>query len=182
MNTLQRLQQEHGQSPWIDFVDRELIESGKLARLIDDGIRGLTSNPTIFAKAVASAQYDELLRVDRRRARAGERHAAVYGWASWRCSRSPCSCSLVCTCSCCRMPPSGPTIDQWVADYAITTRCGMQSVAAYNLDCYPGGGLILLLRLTTFASVAAFISWPQSSGGLPLSSILRKTAYASLRL
>ncbi|MGH2382415.1 MAG: transaldolase family protein [Candidatus Limnocylindria bacterium] len=62
MNTLQRLQQEQGQSPWIDFVDRELIESGKLARLIDDGIRGLTSNPTIFAKAIASGQYDELIR------------------------------------------------------------------------------------------------------------------------
>ena len=33
------------------------------------------------------------------------------GWASWRCSRSPCSCSPVCTCSCCRMPPSGAAGD-----------------------------------------------------------------------
>jgi transaldolase len=60
--TLQRLYAEHDQSPWIDFIDRDLIASGKLAGLIDDGIRGLTSNPTIFAKAVATGQYDELVR------------------------------------------------------------------------------------------------------------------------
>jgi transaldolase len=62
MNNLQRLHAEHDQSPWIDFIDRSLIEEGKLERLIEDGIRGLTSNPTIFAKAVASGQYDELVR------------------------------------------------------------------------------------------------------------------------
>jgi transaldolase len=62
MNNLQRLHHEHDQSPWIDFIDRALIAEGKLDRMIDDGIRGLTSNPTIFAKAVASGQYDELIR------------------------------------------------------------------------------------------------------------------------
>ncbi len=62
MNTLQRLHAEQDQSPWIDFIDRELIESGRLAELVQTGIRGLTSNPTIFAKAVASGQYDELIR------------------------------------------------------------------------------------------------------------------------
>ena len=61
-NTLQRLYAEHDQSPWIDFIDRDLIDSGKLDRMIDDGIRGLTSNPTIFAKAVATGQYDDLVR------------------------------------------------------------------------------------------------------------------------
>lgn len=61
-NALHRLHEEQDQSPWIDFIDRELIESGKLDRLIDDGIRGLTSNPTIFAKAVATGQYDDLVR------------------------------------------------------------------------------------------------------------------------
>ena len=61
-NTLQRLHAEQDQSPWIDFIDRELIESGKLENMIADGIRGLTSNPTIFAKAVATGQYDELVR------------------------------------------------------------------------------------------------------------------------
>jgi transaldolase len=62
MNALQRLNAEFDQSPWIDFIDRGLIESGRLADLVRDGIRGLTSNPTIFAKAVASGQYDELIR------------------------------------------------------------------------------------------------------------------------
>ena len=62
MNTLQRLYAEFGQSPWIDSIDRELIDSGGLSAMIGDGIRGLTSNPTIFAKAVAAGYYDELIR------------------------------------------------------------------------------------------------------------------------
>jgi transaldolase len=62
MNALQRLHAEQDQSPWIDFIDRDLLASGRLAALVGDGIRGLTSNPTIFAKAVASGQYDELIR------------------------------------------------------------------------------------------------------------------------
>ncbi|HUF06253.1 MAG TPA: transaldolase [Candidatus Binatia bacterium] len=62
MNVLHRLYREEGQSPWIDFIDRELIDSGRLAEMVGDGIRGLTSNPTIFAKAVATGQYDELIR------------------------------------------------------------------------------------------------------------------------
>ena len=61
-NALHRLYEEHGQSPWIDFIDRDLIATEKLDRLVDDGIRGLTSNPTIFAKAVATGQYDDLVR------------------------------------------------------------------------------------------------------------------------
>ena len=62
MNTLQRLHVEQDQSPWIDFIDRHLIDSGQLAERVAMGIRGLTSNPTIFGKAVASGQYDELIR------------------------------------------------------------------------------------------------------------------------
>ena len=62
MNTLQRLHAEQDQSPWLDFIDRQVIESGRLAELVGMGIRGLTSNPTIFAKAVATGQYDELIR------------------------------------------------------------------------------------------------------------------------
>src|ERR1700723_3434238 len=43
-----------GQSVWFDYIRRDLITSGKLARLIqDDGLRGMTSNPTIFEKAFA---------------------------------------------------------------------------------------------------------------------------------
>lgn len=49
-----------GQSPWYDFITRDLVHSGELARLIrEDGLRGMTSNPTIFEKAIAgSADYD----------------------------------------------------------------------------------------------------------------------------
>jgi transaldolase len=73
-NALQRLW-ELGQSPWIDFIDRELISSGKLSDLVDEGIRGLTSNPTIFAKAVASGQYDDLVR---REIEAGDDARTIY--------------------------------------------------------------------------------------------------------
>lgn len=48
-----------GQSPWYDNIDRCLIENGELQRFFDMGIRGVTSNPTIFEKAVqASCVYD----------------------------------------------------------------------------------------------------------------------------
>jgi transaldolase len=50
-----------GQSVWIDFMSRELLESGALARAIeDDAVVGVTSNPTIFAKALSGGDaYDE---------------------------------------------------------------------------------------------------------------------------
>jgi transaldolase/glucose-6-phosphate isomerase len=50
-----------GQSPWLDYIHRGMIASGELARRIaEDGIRGVTSNPTIFEKAVATGHdYDE---------------------------------------------------------------------------------------------------------------------------
>jgi transaldolase len=57
---LQRLYAEHGQSPWLDNLTRGHLRQGILARLVADGIRGVTANPTIFAKAIeASADYDE---------------------------------------------------------------------------------------------------------------------------
>lgn len=54
-----------GQSPWLDFIERELIESGELARLVrEDGVRGVTSNPTIFEKAISGGTaYDEQIGV-----------------------------------------------------------------------------------------------------------------------
>jgi transaldolase len=62
VNTLQELY-EHGQSPWIDNITRGMVTSGELQRLIDLGIVGLTSNPTIFQKAIgAGGEYDEALR------------------------------------------------------------------------------------------------------------------------
>jgi transaldolase len=60
-NTLQELL-EHGQSPWIDNITRGMILRGELQALIDKGIVGLTSNPTIFQKAIGSGtDYDEQL-------------------------------------------------------------------------------------------------------------------------
>ncbi len=55
---------ELGQSPWYDYITRDLITSGELARLItEDGLRGMTSNPTIFEKAIAGSRlYDEEIR------------------------------------------------------------------------------------------------------------------------
>ena len=51
---------ELGQSIWYDNISRDLIEDGSLKRLIDNGVRGLTSNPSIFEKAVSgSSIYDE---------------------------------------------------------------------------------------------------------------------------
>jgi len=55
---------ELGQSPWCDQLSRELLESGRLARLVsEDGITGLTSNPTIFHKALSGGHsYDRQIR------------------------------------------------------------------------------------------------------------------------
>ena len=51
-----------GQSLWYDNIRRQLITSGELARLRDEGVSGVTSNPTIFEKAVSrSTDYDEAL-------------------------------------------------------------------------------------------------------------------------
>jgi transaldolase len=53
-----------GQSVWIDYLSRQLLEGGKLARLMDeDAVAGVTSNPTIFEKAIAEGNlYDEQLK------------------------------------------------------------------------------------------------------------------------
>lgn len=60
MSRLARLYDEHGQSPWIDNLRRGWLTSGELARMVGTGIRGQTSNPTIFAKAIeGSAEYDD---------------------------------------------------------------------------------------------------------------------------
>jgi transaldolase len=51
---------DFGQSIWLDFIDRDIMKSGKLKDLIDnDGVRGVTSNPAIFEKAISSSSdYD----------------------------------------------------------------------------------------------------------------------------
>jgi transaldolase / glucose-6-phosphate isomerase len=54
---------EFGQSVWLDFVSRDLLKTGQLTRLIaDDGLRGVTSNPSIFEKAIGHGDdYDDLI-------------------------------------------------------------------------------------------------------------------------
>ena len=55
MNPLKELGGQ-GQSIWLDYIRRNLIRSGELKRMVeDDGIRGVTSNPTIFEKAIAGS-------------------------------------------------------------------------------------------------------------------------------
>jgi transaldolase len=60
MNPLQRLWDEHQQAVWLDFIERDLLTGGGLARLVSqDGVRGVTSNPSIFQKAIeGGGAYD----------------------------------------------------------------------------------------------------------------------------
>jgi transaldolase/glucose-6-phosphate isomerase len=53
----------YGQSMWLDYIRRDLFTSGKLKKMIDDdGLRGMTSNPSIFEKAIGeSSLYDDML-------------------------------------------------------------------------------------------------------------------------
>src|SRR5260370_3465300 len=54
---------EYGQSPWMDYIRRDLLRSGGLKRMIqEDGLMGMTSNPTIFEKAITgSKDYADIL-------------------------------------------------------------------------------------------------------------------------
>ncbi len=63
MTKLHRLFQDFRQSPWLDNLKRGYLTGGELQQFIDDGIRGITSNPTIFAKAIeGSPDYDAQFR------------------------------------------------------------------------------------------------------------------------
>jgi transaldolase len=57
---------DHGQSVWIDYLSRDLVESGELARLIrDDAVVGITTNPTIFQQAISAGNgYDDQLAME----------------------------------------------------------------------------------------------------------------------
>ena len=54
---------EYGQSPWMDYIRRDLLTSGGLKKMIqEDGLMGMTSNPTIFEKAITgSKDYADIL-------------------------------------------------------------------------------------------------------------------------
>lgn len=60
MSNLKRLWDEHRQAVWLDFIRRDLVRGGELARLVrEDGVRGVTSNPSIFHQAItSSSEYD----------------------------------------------------------------------------------------------------------------------------
>ena len=59
---LERLR-EHGQSPWLDYLARPFVREGGLRRLVNEGVVGVTSNPTIFQAAIADGNsYDDQLR------------------------------------------------------------------------------------------------------------------------
>src|SRR5205085_11220692 len=62
-NPLKQLN-DFGQSPWLDFVSRDLLRSGQLSKMIEEeGLTGVTSNPSIFAKAIGHGDdYDEMIR------------------------------------------------------------------------------------------------------------------------
>ncbi len=63
MNRLHELYENQGQSPWIDNLTRPSLRDGDLADLVARGIRGVTSNPTIFEKAMTGSDaYDEQFR------------------------------------------------------------------------------------------------------------------------
>ena len=60
---LHELFDQEGQSPWIDNLSRDWLENGHLAHLVELGVRGVTSNPTIFAKSISTGvSYDEAMR------------------------------------------------------------------------------------------------------------------------
>ena len=60
MNNLHNLYRDYGQSPWLDNLRREWINNGELAHWVERGVRGLTSNPSIFQKAMTSGtEYDQ---------------------------------------------------------------------------------------------------------------------------
>lgn len=62
MTTIQTLYDEFGQSPWIDNLRRDWLVDGTLASFVEQGVRGVTSNPSILAKALATSNaYDSAI-------------------------------------------------------------------------------------------------------------------------
>lgn len=67
-----------GQAVWLDFIQRSFLRDGGLSRLVAEGVRGVTSNPTIFQKAIGeSDDYDRQLREVARGASAEEAYEAL---------------------------------------------------------------------------------------------------------
>ena len=63
MSKFTTLYSSYGQSVWLDYIDRNLLVNGGLRELVSAGVRGVTSNPTIFHKAISEgALYDDSIR------------------------------------------------------------------------------------------------------------------------
>ena len=62
MSKINLLLNKYGQSVWLDYIDRNLVANGGLKALVEEGVRGVTSNPTIFHKAITSStDYDDAI-------------------------------------------------------------------------------------------------------------------------
>src|SRR5258708_36973871 len=89
-NALKKLA-ELGQSVWYDYIRRDLYQGGELQRLIqEDGLSGMTSNPTIFQKAIAeTGLYDDAIRrLSGRGLAAGTPLRALPGQEARACARA----------------------------------------------------------------------------------------------
>jgi transaldolase len=73
--TATRILHDLGQSIWLDNITRDLLETGRLCRYIDEfSVTGLTSNPTIFDHAIKnSGDYDDAIKKQARRRQAGRK-------------------------------------------------------------------------------------------------------------
>lgn len=74
------LYSDFGQSLWLDGIDRDLLTNGSLERLVAEGIRGATTNPTRFERAaIGTESYDDMIR-DLLQADHGIDGATIYRW------------------------------------------------------------------------------------------------------
>ena len=71
--------EDFGQAVWLDYIRRHLLTSAEFRRILDeDGLKGMTSNPTIFEKAIAgSTDYDDQLKNSRRLKKASTRSTTL---------------------------------------------------------------------------------------------------------
>lgn len=72
MTNLGTLHSDFGVSPWLDNLSREIIQNGRLDEYISQGIRGITSNPSIFEKAFQSGFYNEAINILKHQSKSNE--------------------------------------------------------------------------------------------------------------
>ena len=96
-NRLHALEAE-GQAVWLDFLDRSFLAEGGLKRLIEeDGVTGVTSNPSIFEKAIGHGrEYDEEIAalVAQGRTRASPKSTSIWRSPTSRPRPTPCARSM----------------------------------------------------------------------------------------